>query len=257
MINEFCRHLPALLFAALFWLCGCSVKPGLLDGEYRHDALGHPCRSDMVLEYSGFTLGYDSSRRQALWVSYILSGENLRHPVAARSSSFFADPRVPDAVQPGDYRHSGYDRGHLAPAADMAYALPAMKESFYMTNISPQFPECNRRVWLSVENTVRTWALREEFLYVVTGPYFAGEDERLGNSRIAIPDGFYKAVLDLTAPYKMIALLVPNQPSGGKVQFMTVDELENMSGYDFFDRLTDELENVLEASGKRELWEDN
>ena len=245
----------AAYLAVLFLFCGCAGKPGLLNGEYRHDALGHPCQSDMVLEYTGFTLGYSVFYRQALWASYILAGENLRHPAASRSRNFFTESRVPDAVAPDGYRRSGYDRGHLVPAADMAYSERAMRDSFFMTNISPQFPECNRRVWLDVENMVRRWALREEFLYVITGPHFAGECERLAKCRVAVPDGFYKAVLDLTAPYKMIAVYVTHERSGGEVRFMTVDELENMLGYDFFDRLDDELENELESRCDREMWE--
>lgn len=245
----------AAYLAVLFLFCGCAVKPGLVGNDCRNDALGHPCQSDMVLEYTGFTLGYSVFYRQALWASYILAGENLRHPVTGRTGQFVSDPQVPQAVKPSDYRNSGYDRGHLVPAADVAYSVTAMRESFLMTNISPQFPECNRRVWLDVEKLVRKWALKEEFLYVVTGPYFTGQCDLLSAGGVVVPTGFFKAVLDLTEPYKMIAVYVTHERSGGEVRFMTVDELENMLGYDFFDRLDDELENELESRCDWEIWE--
>ncbi len=246
----------AALSAAVFLFCGCVVKPGLIDGSGGNDALGHPCQSDMVLEYTGFTLGYSYTHRQALWASYILSGENLRNPVTGRTGQFVSDPQVPQAVKPSDYRNSGYDRGHLVPAADVAYSATAMRESFFMTNISPQFPECNRRVWLDVEKLVRRWALKEEFLYVITGPYFAGQCDLLSAGGVVVPTGFFKAVLDLTEPYKMIAVYVTHERSGGEICFMSVDELESMLGYDFFDRLDDGVENMLEASFESDLWED-
>src|SRR5450759_1124712 len=79
-----------------------------------------------------------------------------------------------------DYTKSGYDRGHLCPAADMGFNPVAMEESFFMSNISPQVPDFNRGLWKELEMTVRKWAIKEHKLYVVTGPVFKDSKGSIG-----------------------------------------------------------------------------
>ena len=118
--------------------------------------LGIPVEPDLLLQKTGFTLGYSLRYRQAVWVAYTLTAENLQAKQVRRRDKFRADPEVKKyPVQPKDYARSGYDKGHLAPAADMTYSLPSMENSFLMTNISPQIPGCNRGIWKRVENQVR------------------------------------------------------------------------------------------------------
>ena len=125
-----------------------------------------------------------------------------------------------------------------------------------MTNISPQIPGCNRGIWKRLENQVRRWAVKEGKIYIITGPIFSKKPTVMKSATIPVPVAFYKVVLDLTPPMKMIGFIVPNQTSKCRVYSfaVSVDKVEQATGYDFFSQLDDDLENNLEASYKREMW---
>ena len=137
-----------------------------------------------------------------------------------------------------------------APAADMTYSFGSMSDSFFMTNISPQIPGCNRGIWKRLENQVRRWAIKEKKLYIITGPIFSEKPAVMKTAAIPVPVAFYKVILDLTPPMKMIGFIVPNQTSKRRIASfaVSVNEVERITGYDFFSQLDDELENSLEAN---------
>ncbi|MBE6357320.1 MAG: DNA/RNA non-specific endonuclease [Lentisphaerae bacterium] len=237
-------------------LAGCSGKrPGAWMGK-SHLAMGCAVPCDLIIDREGYALGYSNGKRQALWVSYVLKKEDLTHG-RKRSNIFKADPLVEKMpVQPHEYSGTGYDRGHLAPAADMVRSRKVMDESFYMSNVSPQFPECNRKYWLEAEKHVRRFARKEGAVYVISVPYFSGENKKsISDPPIPVPDGFCKAVLDLTYPYKMIAFYVPNTANAGQMQIMSVREAEKLTGYDFFSELDDWSEYRLESSVDLAAWD--
>jgi endonuclease G len=219
---------------------------------------GVPFHADLHLQKQGFSLGYSHKYRQAVWVAYTLTAENLQMKQVRRRDKFKADPAVKKRpVRPRDYARSGYDKGHLAPAADMTYSFKSMTNSFLMTSILPQVPGCNRGIWKRLETQVRRWAVKEEKIYVITGPVFSGRLYRMKKSRIPIPVAFYKIIFDLTPPMKMIGFVIPNQTSKRRVVSFAVpvDEVERITGYDFFNGLDDELEEKLERSCDFQLWE--
>ena len=254
--GAFCAVWAAL---ALFFF-GCTARsPETASGELPEQLIfGVPGPSDLQLDRKGFSLGYDQTTRQAVWVCYILTAEQLNGPRVRRAAKFQADPAVRyRPVKPRDYTRTGYDRGHLAAAADMAYSTETMKHSFYMTNISPQLPGCNRGIWKRLETNVREWAEREEKICVVTGPVFAaGASAQMGTSGIPVPVAFYKVIFDMTPPRKMIGFIVPNAPSKKNVRAfaVTVDEVENAVGLDFFSELEDAEENRLERELDLIAW---
>ncbi len=155
------------------------------------------------------------------------------------------------------YTKTGYDRGHLASAADMAYSVETMTNSFFMSNISPQIPGCNRGIWKRLEKQVRMWAIKEQKLCVITGPIFQPRAQTLGKTDIPIPAAFYKVILDMTPPMKMIGFIVPNETTKRRLHsfVVTVDEVEKITGYDFFRELPDEIENKLESNCNFMDWE--
>ena len=219
--------------------------------------LGIPSESDQMIDRSGFALGYSKSRRQALWVSYILTAEHLNARQVRRSNKFRPDPLLKfDPVRPQHYNRTGFDRGHLAPASDMTYSRETMEQSFFMTNISPQLPACNRGVWKRVESQIRAWARQESQLYVITGPIFSGETRMMNGTDIPIPDAFYKVALDMTPPMKMIAFIVPNRASKRPIRsfVVTVNEVEAVTGMDFFRNLDDRIEEALEKNSDIGEW---
>ncbi|MBR2625173.1 MAG: DNA/RNA non-specific endonuclease [Lentisphaeria bacterium] len=252
-VGMFLRRLAALLLLIL--LAGCASQPTEKWMTQSNHALGIPVKEGQILIRKGYSAGYSSIEKQSLWVSYILYAENLQKTPFPREKFFITDWEVDGTPATSkDYIRSGFDRGHLAPAADMAYSKETMKESFLMSNISPQVPECNRIYWLNTEKQIRQWALKEKCLCVVTGPVFSPEGKRkLGKSDITVPVKFFKAVMDLTYPYKMIACLVDNDRKEN-VRFLSVDELEKITGYDFFDKLDDALENELESQCDLAQW---
>lgn len=205
------------------------------------------------IEHSAFHLSYNEAYEQANWVVYLLTRTRLEQESVERTDYFRSDDAVSTvSAKSDDYTGSGYDRGHLAPAAVMAFDEEAMKESFYMSNISPQKPSFNRGGWRSLENLVREWAEVEDSLIVVTGPVFNEEAERIGENQVLVPDAFFKVILDITQPeIKTIAFLMPNEKIDKPLieYALTVDELERRINYDFFARIpqkaVDPLEEVL------------
>lgn len=152
---------------------------------------------DTLVFRDGYTLGYSSIYRQTLWVVYPLTADNLRTQAVKRLNRFYPDPDLPTAPHPEDYIRSGYDRGHLVPAADMAYSDKTMRESFYMGNISPQIPSFNRKTWKQLENEVRKTALREQYIYILTGAIFHPDtSHNLNPKHLIIPTHYYKVILD-------------------------------------------------------------
>lgn len=219
--------------------------------------LGVPCVPDVVIDRGGFAVGYSNRHRQALWVCYYLTAEQLSRKQVKRSGRFRADPLVKfRPVRPQEYDRTGFDRGHLAPAADMSHSQQTMEHSFFMSNISPQLPGCNRGIWKRLETLVRYWAKREQRLCVITGPVLVGELRTMGDTEITVPDAFYKVLLDMTPPFKMIGFLVPNRASRRPVRAfaVTVDEVEATTGMDFFNNLEASLEAILERQAEINDW---
>jgi endonuclease G, mitochondrial len=217
---------------------------------------GHASDTDIV-SHLGYTLHYVEQYEQADWVVYILTAAHLKGNFP-RNGNFRSDPAVKTfSASLDDYRGSGYDRGHMAPAADMKWSKKAMSESFYLSNMSPQKHEFNAGIWEILENQVRDWVKENGEVAVVTGPVLKANLERMGKSRVAIPKYFYKVVLDYTKPeYKAIAFVLPNEAASSPLYnyVVTVDSVEHLTGIDFFPVLPDSLENSLEAGVNPALW---
>ena len=226
--------------------------------QYDNLALGVPGEADAIVDRPGFALGYIEYHEQPAWVIYKLTRNEVLNKTAKRSNRFREDPEIPTgSAAPSDYRKSGYDRGHLAPAADMGFSARTMADSFYMSNMSPQTPQFNRGVWKDLEEQVRRFALDEGEIYVVTGPILpAVKTITIGSSRVTVPTHFYKVVYDLTPPQKMIAFILPNAGSRADLRTfaVTVDQVEERTGLDFFSVLPDEKQRRLESTIRVKDW---
>lgn len=184
--------------------------------------------ADTILSYSGFDLAYNEEYEQAAWVVYVLTREEIESGTVERSDNFRSDNKLPTgSASLADYRGSGFDRGHLAPAGDMQWDPTAMSESFLMSNMSPQLPAFNRGVWKKLESEVRNWALEKDSIYVITGPVLSPIDSFIGENQVGIPQYYYKVLVDLSPPdHSFIAFLLPNSAASGS--------LEQVTGYNFF-----------------------
>lgn len=250
------------LIAGLFFIFTLfsegHFEPGISDPELSYYLPEGGAGS--VIQKDNYALSYVERHEQAEWVAYKLTCETLRQPYVERTNDFRPDPAVPTgSAHPEDYRRSGYDRGHLIPAADRAYHKAAMSETFLMSNISPQDRQFNGGVWRELEELTREWAKDAGELYVVTGPLLNMDPKgTIGMNEVTIPGGYYKVLLDLEEPQlKAIGFVLPNAISYEPLSkfVATVDEVEAMTGLDFFANfLPDEVETELEARADISLW---
>ncbi|VAX29041.1 hypothetical protein MNBD_IGNAVI01-3041 [hydrothermal vent metagenome] len=206
--------------------------------------------SDIVF-HKAYSLKYDEEHEQADWVRYTLTKEHLLMEQVKRSNNFKTDTLVKTgSATPDDYKHSGYDRGHLAPAADMSWSKVTMQESFYMSNMSPQLPSFNRGVWKRLEGKVREWAIEYDTLYVVTGPVLKDSLKIIGVNQVSVPEYFYKALLVYTTTnQRAIGFILPNTKSTTPIDSfaVSIDSVESVTGIDFFSTLPDSVEEILES----------
>lgn len=193
---------------------------------------------ETTLDHKYFKIVYDTRKRLAKYVTYELKAEQLRQPKAKRRNKFKPDPilvkRKLPFVDPSEYARSGYDRGHLAPAADFSWSQEAQDRTFVMSNMVPQKPNLNRDAWRRLEEKVRRWACGEERITVVTGPVLGKETNRLPKlkSGLLVPQQFFKIVIDETPPKKSIAFVFSQSDKGDVIEQrkVAVSALSNVSG---------------------------
>lgn len=242
----------------------------LSPAQIRLDAVGRPFvpdllelpalqKEDAILVYSGFVLNYNPDRLIPNWVAYELTAEEVGGEVP-RARGFSMDPNYTGRqAMREDYSNSGWDKGHMAPSADMKWSQAAMTESFYLTNICPQDPTLNGRDWHVLENRVRDWALRYGRVWVVCGPILRDNQYgTIGERSVSVPDGFYKAVLrqDADETWHAIAFIFDNNATRQPLKdaVLTVDSLEEQIGYDLFANLDDSVESDIELVTNWEDW---
>jgi len=214
-------------------------------------------KRDLVVKHQAYTLSFCEKYKQAYWVAYHLTADET-HKLFARSDKFTEDPllQVP-AAENSDYKGSGYDKGHLAPAADMGWREDVMRESFYLSNMSPQAPAFNRGGWKHLEELVRYWAQECGSVYVVTGPVFQENMPAIGAGQVAVPGLFYKVILRYDGHHTQgIGFLMPNQSCNLTLQqyAVPIDSVEKVARINFFPALPDEQERVVEKTICLSCW---
>jgi endonuclease G len=215
--------------------------------------------SGQIVRHTYFTLSYSEKDEQPEWVYYELT------PALIKGKQKRTDDYRPDSLvstvsaQLEDYRVSGYDRGHLCPAGDMKLNFTSMSESFYLSNMSPQVKDFNDGIWNKLEELVRTWALLDGRIYVVTGGVLTSNKGKIGLDGVTVPKYFFKIIYDPNGQGKMIAFLLPNEKSTKPLRtyVVSVDSVESLTGIDFFSELADTIESVLESKKDVSAWFDN
>lgn len=256
--------LALLIFIIGFGFYSCQADKHLLyQGEPK--ANGGIATWFRTFRNHGFMVGYSDLRGNPLWVEYALTPIDESVPSLPRPAKFTTDWRAINRITNGSYSKSGYDRGHNAPnyAISHLYGAAGQKDSFLMTNISPQKPKLNRQFWQRLEEVeAKFFTKQADRLWVITGPVFTGSVERLSSSwRVEIPDAFYKIyITEVKDPQtsKVLAFLVPQTVQGNEPlsQFVTsIDHIEAQTGLDFFSHLDDALEDKLEASIAPQAWD--
>ena len=210
-----------------------------------------------IIHHDYYSLSYNEKYEQAEWVAYELKKSELLNGTFKRPK-FIADPKVTtQSASWKNYKKSGFDKGHLCPAGDREFTKHAFDETFYTSNISPQRHNFNNGSWKRLEEQVRSWAVKYEDIYVVTGGILKPNLPSIGFEKVAVPDYFYKILLDESdGKYNMIAFILPHKKSDAPLYtFVTsVDEIEKQTGIDFFPALPNDIENKLEAKSDYKAW---
>ncbi len=207
-------------------------------GQYEPKANG-----ELVI-HTHYTLDYNESHEQANWVYYHLSADKLTNEVE-RTNSFRIDPKVSTkSASTSDYTKSGYDRGHLCPAADMSHSEEAMRESFYMSNMSPQAPSLNRGKWKGLEDLVRKWCAQKGELHITVGGVLKDGLPYIGANKVSVPELYYKAIYS-PRDGQMIGFIMPNKKLDEDIlnYATTIDSLEIIIGIDLYPSLGEEMES--------------
>jgi endonuclease G len=210
-----------------------------------------------VLQRESYITSYNSETKCPNWVAWHLTAEHADGEIA-REKSFYEDLDVPaPRATNEDYRRSGWSRGHMCPAGDNKWDEKAMQESNLLTNICPQNQELNSGVWNVIERDCRKWAKKYGDVYIVCGPILLNKDhETIGLNKVVVPEAFFKVVLRMNPKPAAIGFVIRNNEGKKKRdQFAnTVDDVERITGYDFFPALPDDIEDVVESTARIEDW---
>ena len=228
----------------------CMSMPRLVRGQ-----------RGQVITHTAFTVCWNADWNIPNWVAYELLPSETDGD-EKRKESFEPDPQVVgERIVHKDYKNDlGYDRGHIAPAADMKWNKQAMRESFYTSNICPQNHNLNSGDWKHLEEYVRLCANTFGGLWVVSGPIVNGTDFTIGNDRkIVVPEAFYKVLLvQVDGQHMGIAFVMKNKPRDGKWSLshyaVTIDSVESLTGIDFFSDMDDEVEQTFEGGYDVTAW---
>lgn len=219
-------------------------------------------KGEVIIHHTGFTVSYNTTTNCPNWVAWELTDDEASAQ-GPRNPDFYADPDIEERSQVStrDYTGSGYDRGHMCPAADMKWSTEAQHDCFYMSNICPQNHDLNTKSWERLERACRRWAVSEGSVCIVSGPIFKeGRKKRtIGQDhKVRVPDAFFKVVLSIRkGQEKAIGFYYANNDRQQNMEdaATTVDEIERMTGYDFFYRLDKRIEAIVEAEYDLRAWD--
>ncbi len=212
---------------------------------------------EIILKRIAYTVGYNQQNKTPNWVAWHLTAERTAGE-QKRLSNFIEDEEVPyPRAELADYKGSGYDRGHMCPAGDNKWAFEPMRESFYLTNICPQDKNLNAGDWNELEITCREWANVYGSVYIVAGPiHYSEKGPTIGLNKVRVPDAFFKVVLRTNGDVKALGFVYPNKAGNNPPEsyVCSVDDVERITGIDFFPSLPEKVASVAEAQSDLHSW---
>lgn len=243
--------------------CGGTAAPRL-EGDNSSEWLDvsvPKCVREHRKDYVGFSVSFNEDNRTPNWVAWELLGSETEGDVSRDDKKFWQDTEVEGCPETSDYTKSGYDRGHMCPAADQKWSVEAMDDCFALTNIVPQSHELNAGAWQTLESKERKWAKRDSAILIVCGPVYSSSDtERIGKAGVRVPGAFFKVMV---APYlenpRGIAFVYPNMSAPGNMEnyVRTIRDVEKLTGFDFFHNLPDNVEEMVESTASFRDWNSN
>lgn len=236
-------------------------KKYIENNDFVYERTYLPVSDGIILHKSNFSLAYDSNCKSAKWVAYRLTKDQLKDRIDLDRVLFSSDPQLKrNKTEYYDYSGSGYDRGHLVPAADMSFDSISYKETFLMSNIVPQKRGCNRGIWKELEKQTRQWVKKHNEVYIISGPVYTQQIRpvKLNKSNICVPGAFFKIVLVYNDKIQAtLSFVVPNELSDKSLSSYTstIREIEKQTGINFFEHMLDDsVEEKLENSVNPDLF---
>lgn len=239
------RHLLLLSFSLI-----------ALNGLSQQYELPAPGSREQLVKHTMFALSYNEGYELPSWAAYQLTPEQAR-ATGTFKEKYFEDPLVTTgSASVKDYKDAGFIMGQLVPPEDMFTSPQAVEETFLTSNTVPHKPSFNKYIWKTIEKLIREWAKEGNTLYIATGPVLKDAPfGTFGQNKISIPTRYYKALLDVNGERAIGFIIRGNVATGAPKSFaVTVDELEKITGIDFFPELADELEEKVEASNDFAKW---
>ncbi len=213
---------------------------------------------NLMLYYEGFNVAFNPAMHQPNYSAWQLTSDRIDGEFSRKDVEFQADENVAGCATLQDYKRSGFDRGHMAPAADMKWSKQAMADCHYLTNMCPQDQRLNSGAWATIEKSCRKWAQKYGTLYIIAGPVLSDRLTRsIGLTPVPVPERFFKVIVAPEAnPPMGIAFLMPNGFISGGAQetVTTIDQIEAITGFDFFSALPDDIENNVEQQHTMAAW---
>ena len=257
----FKKSLPALVFIICLFANGANLFAGPLEDCAEYTKTGIPGQNGELLCRTGYLLAYSQDNKTPFWVIEHLTADKARSNVVQRYNNFKADPDLKRGkrAELSDYKNSDYDRGHMAPSADMKWDKDAMVTCFYLSNMAPQVGEgMNRGIWASLEGKVRNWAISRGELFVFTGPiYQTTEIRTIGKNKVSVPTHFYKIIYDPNKA-EAIAFIMSNIPLSTKDMpnyIVRIRDIEELTGLDFLSTLDKQEQDRIETNRAEEMWQ--
>ena len=240
--NESNAHVEPATSDSIFEIC----KPAPLVGV-----------SEQIIKKKSYIASYNKDTKIANWVAWHLTSEHTEGSIG-RGNMFHEDEEVPSPkATVEDYKGSGWSRGHMCPAGDNKWDAEAMYQSFSLINVCPQNASLNSGLWNSLEIDCRNWAKRFHDIYVICGPvFFQQNHEVIGINEIYVPEAFFKVVLCLNGKPKGLGVIVKNTAGNKKkdIYYNSIDQVERITGMDFFPLLSDDVEDEVESNLDMDMW---
>ena len=211
---------------------------------------------EIILRKKSYVVSYNQGTKMPNWVAWQLTAEHTDGELKRMNNFHEEDcPRPRATLQ--DYKGSGWSRGHMCPAGDNKWSRDAMYDSFSLVNVCPQDSKLNSGVWNSLEMDCRQWARQYGEVYIVCGPVLMKrQHETIGPNKVVVPEAFFKVVLCMVGKPKAFGVVVRNNEGTKKrdLYYNSVDDVERLTGLDFFPSLPDDIEKVVEAEVNMDEW---
>ncbi|MDR3185084.1 MAG: DNA/RNA non-specific endonuclease [Prevotellaceae bacterium] len=225
-------------------------RPGVMDKNW-------------LLEYTAgdFSLEYAPSKKHPKWVAWPLYKAHMGS--SGRTDAWQFDARIPEEDRPTREDFRGYDRGHLCPSADRTASTSMNEQTFMYSNMSPQLAGLNQRIWARLEDKIRRW-VGDDTLYICAGGTILKEDDIMSHtsaSTMAVPKYYFKVILRkkaTTGAFDAIGFWFENKDYGSEAlssnHAKTIDDIETLTGLDFFYNLPEDEQNRVEAAFTPSAW---